>query len=623
MSDHPTQRKPNFLDKVKDEARKATSKIKGLHIHTPKHSPAPSPPRSRSTTPAPSKTQGSSPGAATNPESAAGRVDNGEDALKGADTAQTNLIPEGPFPVKSLVTIVLSAVKLGIKVSKIRREVFKFALETIKDIRDIIKASGDSQTAKENLEGICAIVNNICEWANELVQENVLERAFHINELKDWSSKLKEAKDKLMARTVLTTGRTLETMNDKNHIKEELNYIKEKLAGHVAPEHTSTDQKKITCAEHTRVKIQEEIMEWLSPQHSTDKRILWITGIAGSGKSTLSATIVDNLRKNHTPVAAQFFISRNFLKTIDPDKVIPTIAKQLAEFCPAAACVIKGILEDGFPATRKEQVEALLLAPIQEICKSHDRVVILIDALDELNEAYDNVMELLSPIAKAGRDLPDNVRFLITSRPEHWADISSSSRSEPVDIAVFKWHDLATKSSVEEVRTFIVAKMRDIIRRRQPKWDHGWPTDEDFSMLSIKADGLFHYAATALQWIDEQIRMHGTAAKEQVFVKVTQLGLRQLEDLYELILTTFVGKDDAGRDPDQLANQLRGFHQVIGTILVLRKPLTIHQIIALLADVSGHHFDVRNFLEQFRSVLIPDMTISFEEATPPDAQIFP
>ncbi|KAF8142830.1 hypothetical protein K438DRAFT_1480633, partial [Mycena galopus ATCC 62051] len=111
--------------------------------------------------------------------------------------------------------------------------------------------------------------------------------------------------------------------------------------------------------------------------------IFWITGIAGSGKSTLSATLVDNLRKKGTPVAAQFFISRNIPETINPDKVIPTIAKQLSEFSPAAARIIHDTLKKGFLPSRQEQVENLLLAPIRELSTSHKVIVILIDALDE------------------------------------------------------------------------------------------------------------------------------------------------------------------------------------------------------------------------------------------------
>ncbi|KAJ7700180.1 hypothetical protein B0H16DRAFT_1348833, partial [Mycena metata] len=125
-------------------------------------------------------------------------------------------------------------------------------------------------------------------------------------------------------------------------------------------------------------------MHWLSPEPSNCNHIFWITGIAGSGKSTLSATVVESLRneKEHTPVAAQFFISRNIPETINPDKIIPTIALQLAEFSPAAAGIIHDVLQRGLPP-REKQVKELLLAPIRELSKFCNVVIILIDALDE------------------------------------------------------------------------------------------------------------------------------------------------------------------------------------------------------------------------------------------------
>ncbi|KAJ7821697.1 hypothetical protein B0H14DRAFT_2455002 [Mycena olivaceomarginata] len=94
------------------------------------------------------------------------------------------------------------------------------------------------------------------------------------------------------------------------------------------------------------------------------------------------------------------------------------------------------------------------------------------------------------------------------------------------------------------------------------------------------------------------------------------MGIGQLEDLYRLILTSFENIDGPAQDTDWCASQLCGFQHVIGTIIVLDKPLTILQIITLLADIPEDKFDVTNFLQQFRSVLIPGTTTSFEEATP-------
>ncbi|KAJ7331472.1 hypothetical protein DFH08DRAFT_785925 [Mycena albidolilacea] len=319
-----------------------------------------------------------------------------------------------------------------------------------------------------------------------------------------------------------------------NRDDPKLQFIKEKLASHVAAQHKFTDQSKSLCAPGTRVEIQADILKWLSPQPGTNEHIFWITGIAGSGKSTLSATLVDNLRKKGTPVAAQFFISRNIPETTDPEKIIPTMAQQLAEFSQDAARIIQEKLKNGFPSSWKEQVEALLLAPIWELSKSREVVIILIDALDELQTAARSVMEILSPIAPRGCKLPDNIRFLITSRPEHWADISRSKTL--LELGMFKQCTLGTESSVDEVHKFIVTRMKEIT---PSDWDD-WPTTEQLVELSGKANGLFHYAATALQWITQQIDEYDRSCQSWVLNRLTQEGgLDLLEDLYKLILTSF------------------------------------------------------------------------------------
>jgi len=356
------------------------------------------------------------------------------------------------------------------------------------------------------------------------------------------------------------------------------------------------------------MKLLEDIEKWLSPQSSNAERIFWVTGIPGSGKSTLSATIVDNLRENHTPVSAQFFISRNIPETVVPDKIIPTIAQQLAVSSPTAARVLEKTLKDGYPATRKKQVTSLLLDPIRELSKSRDVVVIVIDALDELKDAAKSVMEILSHIAPTKCNLPDNVRFIITSRPEHWADISTSKNLE---LAVFKQQFLATESSVSEVHSFIGARMREI-KPDEPDWQD-WPHPYQLQRLSDKANGLFHYAATALQWIEGQIRKYNKACRSRVFDQFDQMGIGQLDDLYKLILTSWENVDDPAVNAQ---TQLDGFHHIIGTILALEKPLTIRQIIAFLSDIPADKFDVTNFFQQMRSVLIPGTTTSFYDATP-------
>ncbi|KAJ7826587.1 hypothetical protein B0H14DRAFT_3722353, partial [Mycena olivaceomarginata] len=134
--------------------------------------------------------------------------------------------------------------------------------------------------------------------------------------------------------------------------------------------------------------------------------------------------------------------------------------------------------------------------------------------------------------------------------------------------------------------------------------------------ITPNSNGLFHYATTALQWVGQQIHQYGKASQKRVFDQFTQMGIGQLEDLYRLILTSFEDIDNLAQDEQLREVRLAGFWHIIGTILILEKPFTIGQIIALLADIQEDEFDVAHFLQQFRSVLIPGTTTSFEEATP-------
>jgi nucleoside-triphosphatase THEP1 len=395
-------------------------------------------------------------------------------------------------------------------------------------------------------------------------------------------------------------------------------FIKEKLASHTAAKYEHTDQSKSICADDTRVELLDNIKRWLLSQPSNAELIFWVTGIPGSGKSTLSATIVEDLRKNNTPVSAQFFISRNIPETTDPKKIIPTIAQQLAISSPTAARVLEMALKNGYPGTRYEQVTSLLLDPIRELSNSRDVVVILIDALDELENPAKNVIEILSHIAPIDCDLPNNIRFVITSRPEHWADISTSKKLKH---AVFKQYSLATELSVTEVHNFVVARTKEIVDKRmeltpnEPDW-HDWPDPDQLQSLSNKANGLFHYAATALHWIEQRVDEDGTACRGSAFKRFSEDGLDELEDLYKLILTSWEDVYKPAKDNDRRATRLGGFQHVMGTILVLRKPLLIREIVALLSDIPKDKFDVTNFLQQMRSVLIPGTSTSFYNATP-------
>jgi hypothetical protein len=119
---------------------------------------------------------------------------------------------------------------------------------------------------------------------------------------------------------------------------------------------------------------------------------------------------------------------------------------------------------------------------------------------------------------------------------------------------------------------------------------------------------------TAVEWIAEEIEEDGVAAQKRVFDDVDQLGVANLEALYELILNIWI----MGRARQKPAThgpmhtiRLEYFRRIIGCLVVLQQPLSIRDIISLL-NIPKEKFDIRNFFRQMRSVLIPG-TESFTE----------
>src|SRR5947207_465174 len=81
------------------------------------------------------------------------------------------------------------------------------------------------------------------------------------------------------------------------------------------------------CLEHTRVEVLQEIRDWA---HGRDDRpIFWLSGLAGTGKSTIARTVA---RENNGTgcLGASFFFSRGGGDLAHAGKLFPTIAVQLS-----------------------------------------------------------------------------------------------------------------------------------------------------------------------------------------------------------------------------------------------------------------------------------------------------
>ena len=94
----------------------------------------------------------------------------------------------------------------------------------------------------------------------------------------------------------------------------------------------------------TRQDVLRSIIDWLTTP-SEDHNVLWLHGLAGSGKSTISTTIAEYFRELGR-LGAFIFFNRDDPLSSHPAKVIPTLSYQLAQFDPVIKAGISAQIED-------------------------------------------------------------------------------------------------------------------------------------------------------------------------------------------------------------------------------------------------------------------------------------
>ncbi|KAL5512549.1 hypothetical protein ACEPAG_3202 [Sanghuangporus baumii] len=248
------------------------------------------------------------------------------------------------------------------------------------------------------------------------------------------------------------------------------------------------------CLEGTRQDFMDRIMSRLFPDTDSDQNVVWLTGAAGAGKSTIAVTISDACDRRGCP-AAYLFCERGkdeYLSTIR------ALAYKIAALHPSirphvADAVSKNSNISGSPL--RTQFEKLLLEPIQAAAKKAKVfVVIILDALDECGTSKQRE-DLVRLLTIDFNRLPSNVRVLVTSRPENdMRHLSSKGHILHIELK----H--TSKGNRRDVDLYIEEKMMSTVVQGPPK---GWEWDGVCKVLSDAADGLFIWASTAVRMVDE------------------------------------------------------------------------------------------------------------------------
>jgi len=347
------------------------------------------------------------------------------------------------------------------------------------------------------------------------------------------------------------------------------------------------------CHPKTRLQIVDLINDWVFDDSDGASNVFWLHGVAGSGKSSIAATIVDYFADQGRLGGSIFFDRNAAQEDNNPYRFITTLAFQLSQFDSriqeriAVAADRKAQLMQP-EAQFRELVQQPLTSSIGQL--QEGPIVIVVDGLDECG-VDDRASpyfrgSLLKALTRTVQLLPPTVRVLITSRAV--PDIETAlSKIKNIHIASLE----ASEHSHEDIAVYIRDKMADIAQDNDLSDD--WPGSAKISALAERADGLFIWAVTACSMIEDgSSNWHSTPPQQILDSLIDGSEKISLETLYDKALHSSC--DRYMDEPDFE----RMYRDVLGTILTAKEPISPSAIERIL-----HPTKLDRFLSSLRSVL--------------------
>ncbi|KAK6514971.1 hypothetical protein TWF506_007329 [Arthrobotrys conoides] len=356
------------------------------------------------------------------------------------------------------------------------------------------------------------------------------------------------------------------------------------------------DRHEPECLPGTRIELRKRIAEWADAPRSSGECIFWLSGVAGTGKSTISRTIARELR-GKGQLAASFFFRRGEKDRGGAARLFTTLASQIANTRSDVRRNIQKAIEVDPGISNMgpgEQFSKLILQPLRSLENTgrqsqHSKVVIVIDALDECDEEKDQqlIISLLSQLKEVKQI---DVRIFLTSRPELPIRLGFKDLSKGIHRNVILHEVSGTDRDIGILLNDEFSKIRKV--RCLPS---DWPGQDVIQKLVEIAVPLFIFAATACRFIADE----NWDPQEQVkLVMEYQTELSgDVEKTYTPVLRRLIENQNSVTLKSKLESE---FRLIVGAIVNLASPLSIPSLAQLLS-VSEGTIDLR--LKKLHSVL--------------------
>jgi NACHT domain len=349
------------------------------------------------------------------------------------------------------------------------------------------------------------------------------------------------------------------------------------------------------CYGETRKEILKEIEDWAEDQDG--KCIFWLSGMAGSGKSTIARTVARKFKQKDYLGASFFFKAGQKLRG-DSKALFTTLADQLASVMPSLKPSICKAIENDPRISEKNpahQWEDLIFKPLQDfkcgLFKS-PVLILVIDALDECRSqrSYDSHIPIILDLFYQIKNIQNiRVRVFITSRPE----LEITKKFPEIrhrNLKLDQPEDL--DNTRRDISIFLTAKLRKVADIQVPPFGSDWPGNDMMPKLPQKAGHLFIYATNISHFLQKSSYPNRGIGRILEGTSKSSLPTKDLDNMYTLIVQAAIA--------EQEEEDVQEFLKVVGSIIVLSEPLSRSSLSHLL-DIDRNV--IYNILKPLHSVL--------------------
>ena len=346
-----------------------------------------------------------------------------------------------------------------------------------------------------------------------------------------------------------------------------------------APFNSSSQEHEPHCLADTRVNILNHAQHW---SDGNARPIFWLSGLAGTGKSTICRTIAKSF-SGQGHLAGSFFFRRGRGDLGHAGKFVSTLVRQLTNaqqsLKPFVASVLtdnEGILSQGI----QNQWEKLVIRPLEEFTKSTKfsgnlKLTFVIDALDECDRE-DDVNLILRLFLQLQSLAAITFQVFLTSRPEIIIRLGFSSMPEimhqDLDLNAVPRHVIQ-----HDIKALIDTELKRIGSERRL---FDWPEPAVIDTLVEKSELLFIYAATICRFVGDPADL--PEERLSIVLRNTSssgTSLPELDRMYAAILEHTIERNRKGIARNRLVER---FQHVVGSYTVLIDTLSAPSLASLL-----------------------------------------